>query len=105
MIEALAATLLATPEDAFVAVCETIGQLPGSREVLLRALRRLPPAAVPARQVAVSARGCLPATPRTVALLDSWASTGRADLARMVALARGWQRRAADGDLHRPWRR
>jgi hypothetical protein len=94
VIEALAATLLATPEDAFVAVCETIGQLPGSHEVLLRALRRLPPAAVPAGQVAVSARRLPAADPRTVALLDSWANSGRADLAGMVALAR---RAAAQG--------
>ena len=88
MIEALAATLLATPQDAFVAVCETIGQLPSSHEVLLRALRRLPPEAVPAGQVAVSARRFPAGDPRTVALLDSWASSGRADLAEMVALAR-----------------
>jgi hypothetical protein len=88
VIEALAATLLATPEDAFVAVCETIGQLPGSHEVLLRAIRRLPPAAVPAGQVAASARRLPAGDPRTDALLDSWANSGRADLASMVALVR-----------------
>jgi hypothetical protein len=88
VIEALAAALLATPEDAFVAVCETIGQLPGSHDILLRALHRLPPEAVPAQHVVVAARRLPAGDTRTAALLDSWASSGRADLAGMVALAR-----------------
>jgi hypothetical protein len=88
VIEALAAALLATPEDAFVAVCETIGQLPGSHDSLLRALLRLPPEAVPAQQVVVAARRLPSGDARTAALLDSWAGSGRADLAGMVALAR-----------------
>jgi hypothetical protein len=88
VFEALAATLLAAPEDAFVAVCETIGQLPGSHEVLLRALRRLPPASVPAKQVATAVRRLPAGDPQTDALLDIWANSGRADLTRMVALVR-----------------
>jgi len=88
VIEALAAALLATPQDAFVAACETIGQLPGSQDILLRALHRLPPEAVPAQHVVVAARRLPARDTRTAALLDSWASSGRADLAGMVALAR-----------------
>jgi KAP family P-loop domain len=88
VIEALAETLLTTPDDAFVAVCETVDQLPGSRDVLFRALQRLPPEAVPAQHVAVVARRLPADDARTTALLDSWASSGRDDLARMVALAR-----------------
>lgn len=88
VIEALASVLLTTPEDAFVAVCETVDQLPGSRDVLLRALQRLPAEAVPAQHVAVAARRLPADDARTAALLDTWASSGRADLAQMVALAR-----------------
>lgn len=88
VIEALASVLLTTPEDAFVAVCETVDQLPGSRDVLFRALQRLPAEAVPAQHVAVAARRLPADDARTPALLDTWASSGRADLAQMVALAR-----------------
>ena len=88
VIEALAETLLTTPDDAFVAVCETVDQLPGSRDILFRALQRLPQEAVPAQHVAVAARRLPADDVRSTALLDSWASTGRDDLARMVALAR-----------------
>jgi hypothetical protein len=88
VIEAIAATLLTTPQDAFVAVCETIDQLSGSRDVLFRALQRLPAEAVPAQHVAVAARRLPANDARTLALLDTWASSGRADLAGMVTLAR-----------------
>jgi len=88
VIGALASALLTTPEDAFVAVCETIDQVPGSRDILFRALQRLPAEAVPALHVAVTARRLPADDPRTSALLDSWASSGREDLAGMVALAR-----------------
>jgi len=88
VVEALAGTLLTTPDDAFVTVCETIDQLPGSRDILYQALRRLPPEAVPAQHVAVAARRLPADDARTPALLDSWASSGRDELAKMVALAR-----------------
>ncbi len=88
VIGALASALLTTPEDAFVAVCETIDQLPSSRDVLFRALQRLPAESVPALHVAVAARRLPADDPRTPALLDNWASSGREDLAKMVALAR-----------------
>lgn len=88
VIEALAYALLTTPEDAFVAACETIDQLPVARDVLFRALQRLPAEAVPAQHVAVAGRRLPADDARTAALLDSWATSGRADLAGMVALAR-----------------
>ncbi len=88
VVEALAAALLTTPDDAFVAVCETIDHLPAARDVLFRALDRLPAAAVPVRHVAVAARRLPTDDPRTAALLASWATCGRDDLAKMVGLTR-----------------
>jgi hypothetical protein len=88
VVEGLARALLTTPDEAFVAVCETIDRLPGARDVLFRALHRLPPTAVPVQHVAVAARRLPADDPRTTALLDRWASAGSDDLTRMVGLAR-----------------
>jgi hypothetical protein len=85
---ALGRALLTTPNEAFVAVFETIDRLPGARDVLFRALDRLPPTAVPVQHVAVAARRLPVDDPRTAALLEKWASAGRDDLTRMVGLAR-----------------
>jgi hypothetical protein len=94
VVEALAGTLLTTPDDAFVAVCETIDQLAAARDMLFRALDRLPTTAVPVQHVAVAARRLPAADPRTAAILDGWANSGRDELATMVRLARrGAQRR------------
>ncbi len=88
VVEALAAALLTTPDDAFVPVCETIDQVPAARDVLFRALDRLPPTAVPVRHVAVAARRLPTDDPRTAALLGNWSNSGRDDLAKMVGLTR-----------------
>ncbi|MDQ4037697.1 MAG: hypothetical protein M3313_04955 [Actinomycetota bacterium] len=88
VVEALAGTLLTTPDDAFVAVCETIDQLAAARDVLFRALDRLPPTAVPVQHVAVAARRLPAADPRTAAILGVWANSGSDELATMVGLAR-----------------
>jgi hypothetical protein len=88
VVDALARALLTTPEDAFVAVCETVDRIDSARDALLRALDRLPVAAVPAKHVAVAARRLPADDPRTTALLDKWAAAGREDLAKMVGIAR-----------------
>ncbi|MEV4845096.1 P-loop NTPase fold protein [Micromonospora matsumotoense] len=88
VIEALARALLTTPEDAFVAVCETAARIEDSREVLFTALDRLPVAAVPAVHVPTAGARLPISDPRTVTLLDKWAASGRAELTGMVALVR-----------------
>ena len=86
VIEALAKAILTSTQDAFVAVCETVERVERSREVLFRALEWLPIAAVPLEHVAVAGRRLPADDPRTVALLEKWASGGREDLAKMVAI-------------------
>jgi len=88
VVDALAQALLTTPEDAFVAVCETIDRIDATHDVLLRALDRLPSTAVPVLHVAVAVRRLPADDPRTVALLDKWAGSGRDGLAKMVGIAR-----------------
>ena len=88
IIEALAKALLTNPEEAFVAVCETVERIDGARDALLRALDRLPAAAVPVRHVPVAGARLPSGDPRTVALLNKWSSAGREDLAKMVDIVR-----------------
>jgi hypothetical protein len=88
VVEALARALLTTPEDAFVAVCETVDRIASARDTLLGALNRLPATAVPVGHVAVAARRLPAEDPRTGALLDKWAAAGREDLTKMIGIAR-----------------
>lgn len=88
VVGALARALLTAPEDAFVAVCETVDRIASARDALLRALDRLPPVAVPVQHVATAARRLPVDDPRSGALLDKWAAAGRDDLAKMVGIAR-----------------
>ena len=88
VVQALAQALLTAPEDAFVAVCSAIERISSSRDALFHALDLLPTSAVPAKHVPVAAARLPADDPRRGTLLDKWATAGRDDLAKMVAIVR-----------------
>jgi hypothetical protein len=88
VLAALARALLTTPEDAFVAVCETVERVERSRDVLFAALDRLPVTAVPATHVPTAAARLPFTDERTEALLAKWHGGSRPDLTQMVTVVR-----------------